>query len=646
MQNSIDKKGSLEFNLDRDNTISRIKTEDDQNNTKEIIKEEEINPFENYKNEIHVHPKGEYKTIQSAINASKPLTKIKIHPGIYKEHITISKTRDIELCSANAQQPAIVLSVNTPCLTIANLSANSSVKITNIRFLHRGMRDEGGNINNTTLDDVNDTTEQIERSALTTSYGHLRSGNSIYGNVNQLDQFETNYNIDMNVIDGIMSDNRGYTCAICIINSTVMISNVQITLGFLTAETTKTIPGIFAERSILFLESVLIKGNSEFLTCGLFSYDSNIKIINSRFIKHISGGILCSVNPKNQVIITKTQMLENTGCGALIYCKDFTKNSLHHMSSSTTKSKVEVSLELNLMDGNKGTGIKIVKCPNLSLIRNKFYDNTHNGAEIIDSDGLCLLNEFVKNGENGLFTQANERTTDLKLNKNVFCENGHNGLSVIGKGNSTQIINNKKITNNMKSGIYVSNESFPIIKENSISTNFFQGILVTSDSNAMIDNNSIFGNIKANIAFGGAGAEKTEIVNNEIFKGRCEGVFCIDGKGGIIARNKIFDNNDGIVLLRTNGIEISENDIFKNVRSGVYVASKTVLSMFRNQIIDNKFIGMYLRDGSKGTFDKNIIRGNPTQIYFTNSCKDLIDPIKKHNKIEGRIDMETMCNIF
>ena len=618
--------------------------------------------FEEFKNEIHVTPKGEYRTIQSAIDAALPKTKIVIHSGIYKEHLVISKKSDIELTSEDPSMPAIIVSVNTPCLTIVNMNPNCTVKIGNLRFLQRGMREDSNT--NTTYDEGGDNTEQMEKSALTTSFEHLKGGANIFNNAHQIDQFEYNFNIDINVMEAIMADNRGYVSAINIVGATVMIINTQITLGFLTTETTKIIHGIYCEKAVLFMESVLIKGNYEFLTCGVFSYDTSIKITNSRVVKHHSGGILCSISGRNQVVITKTQMLENTGCGLLIINKtsnktangstgvldkrkSMTSNGTGSSSTGTKNTNInDVSLESNLIDGNRGVGIKIENCGNLSIIRNKFYDNKFSGAEIIDCDGLVMLNEFVKNGENGCNIEAKNKRVELKFRKNTACENAFNGVALKGKHNNALITNNEKLTNNMRSGIIVFNKANPIIKNNVISTNLFQGILVCCDGNALIEENKIFGNLKANIAFGGPTCKDTSIVNNELYRSRSEGIYIIEGKGGLIARNKIFENNDGIVMFETKDVEISENDIFKNVRSGVMVASKSTPKMFHNQIVENKFIGMLFRDDSRGEYRDNIVNKNPTQAYYDNSCKDLIDIQNEHNTIEGRIDMETRCMIF
>ena len=76
------------------------------------------------------------------------------------------------------------------------------------------------------------------------------------------------------------------------------------------------------------------------------------------------------------------------------------------------------------------------------------------------------------------------------------------------------------------------------------------------------------------------------------------------------------------------------------------IAAKSTPKMYQNQIKDNLFIGMYIVEESAGIYSKNIIMNNPTQVYYSNSCKNLIDSQAEENTIEGRIDMETRCVIF
>ena len=75
-----------------------------------------------------------------------------------------------------------------------------------------------------------------------------------------------------------MADNRGVVTAISIFNCMVMLIKTQITLGFLTMETTKPIPGIYFSRAVLFIESVIFRCYREFLICGLLANDSSIKV--------------------------------------------------------------------------------------------------------------------------------------------------------------------------------------------------------------------------------------------------------------------------------------------------------------------------------------------------------------------------------
>ena len=634
--------------------------------------------FREWKNEIHVDKKGEkgaYKTIQAAINATTPKTKIVIHPGIYREHLIIDKKSDIEIRSLDPEMPAILMASNSPCILIKNMLPGQTVKLGYLRIVHRGMREESDN-NSNIYDEMNEINEQVDKINNDEIYKHLQGTNWIYNNVCQLENFDTNYSLDISAIEGIMTDNRGVVTAISIFNSTVMLINTQITLGFLTTETTKTIPGIYCERAVLFMESVMVRGNPEFLTCGLLAYDTSIKITNSRMVKHKSGGLLASINPSNQIVITKCQFLENTGCGLLIVSKQRTKEyheffqdpetpikdlitkpaSISALTSSVylngepkkalQSHHGQVSIEGILCDSNVGAGIRIENCCNLSMIKNRFYENIYNDGEIVDCEGLVMLNEFVKNGENGLLVNAFIRKTEVKISKNTFCENEFNGLLINGRYNNCIVQGNGKITGNMKSGICVNGLAFPVIKQNKIYCNLHQGVLVCDDACASIEENKIYSNLKANVAFGGETGLMTRVINNDIYRARSEGVFCIDSTGGIIARNRIFENNDGIVLFNAKNIEVSENDIMNNVRSGCLIGAESEPKMFRNQVKENKFIGIMFRDGSKGEYFNNIIENNPTQCYYTNSCKDLIDAQEENNKIVGRTDTETRCIIF
>ena len=52
--------------------------------------------------------------------------------------------------------------------------------------------------------------------------------------------------------------------------------------------------------------------------------------------------------------------------------------------------------------------------------------------------------------------------------------------------------------------------------------------MLVETSMAVVEANSIFDNMKANIALGGLNSVNTLICNNNIYGGRCEGIFAIE----------------------------------------------------------------------------------------------------------------------
>ena len=109
------------------------------NNHKIILEDEEENE---YMAEIDVGPEDEFKTIQSAVDAAGPKTRIKVKKGIYKENIKIIDKNDIEICSETPLDPAIILSDNMPCIKICGMAEQNVIKLSNLRMIHRGIRED------------------------------------------------------------------------------------------------------------------------------------------------------------------------------------------------------------------------------------------------------------------------------------------------------------------------------------------------------------------------------------------------------------------------------------------------------------------------------------------------------------------------
>ena len=118
----------------------------------------------------------------------------------------------------------------------------------------------------------------------------------------------------------------------------------------------------------------------------------------------------------------------------------------------------------------------------------------------------------------------------------------------------------------------------------------------------------MFENLKANIALGGGNSVNTLVVENTIYGGRCEGIFMIDGENTWIVRNKIFENNDGIITI-TSIPMISHNEIYKNKSHGIMMVKDSRVQFLGNKVYGNESVGIFIRDKSKGTCKGNKEKG-------------------------------------
>jgi len=207
-----------------------------------------------------------------------------------------------------------------------------------------------------------------------------------------------------------------------------------------------------------------------------------------------------------------------------------------------------------------------------------------------------------------------------KIFKNIVENNYLSGILIKGENNNARVYQNKKICKNYLNGIQVSEKATPKIFDNVIDSNLNHGILINSGSSATIEKNIIFENQKSNIAFGGKLSEKTTISGNKIHGSKNEGIYVCQSSGGIIRKNEIHSNNDGIVISNCNSLDVGENNIYGNIRCGILISSKSHPSIIKNNIHDNDLIGMFIRDESTGEYINNEIKKNVTQLYLSKNC--------------------------
>lgn len=407
-----------------------------------------------------------------------------------------------------------------------------------------------------------------------------------------------------------------------------MVQNCNITMGYLSPLNKLVVHGIYCDNSIVFLNSVIVKGNQELMTVGCLAYQANIKIINSKFYQNKFAGFLAYTQSVNFLNLNKNIINENFGCGIFVY------------------GDGEIIIEENLIEKNQGVGMKLVDCRKISIINNIIVENFINGAELINCDGLIMLNSFYNNkGVGCLLETQNGGVFKAKILKNSIIENSKAGLAIKGDKNFAVVEQNQQIGYNNFSGIHISELASPKIMNNVIFENMHQGILVVSGSQALIKGNEIRENIRANIAFGGKLSENTRIVENKIIGSRNEGIFVIESEGGLIEKNDIIENNDGIILMNSKETQINENTLEGNIRCGILLVHSSP-DVYKNQIFENQFIGLLFKKNSGGRFVENHIRSNTSSVYFYRGCEKILEEIKQNNLIEGRVDVQSLCNIL
>ena len=627
------------INGDEENDFDEKKKEEGEDDDEEEEEEEEnenanLNYDRHFDRELIVGKDYEFKTIQSAINEAKPNNIIKISPGIYRENISIKGKSKIDICSLDNNDQAILLSENSPCMMIYCLESTDTIQIYNIKFIHRGLRD-----------DII-TKELLENEFFRWHIEHLDDKELyfIYKYSDEIEKLEVNYILDIKIVENIFEENHGNFCAISILKGTVSINNCNISLACLTTETKSILPAIYVENSTAIIENTLIKGNKDYLTIGIYSHDAQLKINECKIFRHRCGGIVSVVNEKNSITVQKCRLVLNQGCGLLIM-STVGKSALKEKAKGT-KDTLELNIEKNSIEFNEGSGMILKKCFNAKIIGNLFISNILDGAELTDCDGFVMMNNFEKNKRNGLVLEAIEESNETKIFKNKFDENYKNGIDILGNNNKCFINQNDQISGNYLNGIYVHNLATPEIKFNKIFQNYHHGILVENNSSALIEQNKIYENLRTNIAFGGALTHNTRIIENEIYNSRNEGIYIVDAEGGEIGNNKIYNNNDGMILIRCKNVFIYCNEIYKNMRTAILLSDQSTTILLKNEIYENYFIGLLIRDSSQGRFKDNLIRQNVIQFYLSKDCLNQRKYIKQLNDVQGRYEIADYCSIF
>lgn len=106
----------------------------------------------------------------------------------------------------------------------------------------------------------------------------------------------------------------------------------------------------------------------------------------------------------------------------------------------------------------------------------------------------------------------------------------------------------------------------------------------------------------------------------------------------VIDHNKIQGNNNGIVLLYSDG-EVDKNTIYDN-ENGMFLMGETIATIKNNTIESNKVLGIDIRDPSDPIIENNTVHKNVFQVKMDKSIRKKWEKYKEKNpKISGPNDM-------
>ena len=87
--------------------------------------------------------KGEYQTIQEAIDAAPPNSKIIVHPGLYRDNLTIT-TPGLKICASDPKDRILVVVNENPSILI-KLKIGETCTLENLKISHSGEGVKWGN---------------------------------------------------------------------------------------------------------------------------------------------------------------------------------------------------------------------------------------------------------------------------------------------------------------------------------------------------------------------------------------------------------------------------------------------------------------------------------------------------------------------
>jgi len=542
---------------------------------------------------------GPFKTIQDAIDYAQTGDTILVAPGLYMKNLIVNKP-DLTI-SPKDKNGDITVMCTTGALVTFDLQQGESCTINGIKFNHSGAEDQGK---------IGDCEPNAREKP---------SGKFTY---ESLEKFNPNE---------LMK-------SICFVKGgEVTLKNCRLFLNYLISSTKYDIPAVVSlEDSSMTLEQCEIKGNKSHSTIGIIAIKSDLSVMKSRIHNHQAGGIVIFQDDARTVFVGRNSEIDFNGRVGILCSGD----------------RSAATIEDCRIESNDGPGI-FVGMDNNTQIKGNDIRHNRTGIEIECADPYVYHNTVARNYGTGIYVHSIELNPSIpRIQANKVNEND-NGIECRGEGCKPEIDNNPEIKSNRKAGVRVADCAHAKVMRNSIEENHTQGVLVVENASANVESNKISGNMKANVAFGGARSENTTVISNTITDSQFEGIFIIEGGDTRVKKNKIEGNLDGIVMLSST-VEVTDNHVRKNARYGVLIAKSGEFTEHKchpiftgNSVETNGIAGIFIKAGCSGTITGNLSADNPVQVALEKREPGLKN-IMNTNKFDGEVQIprSDVCNIF
>ncbi|MBN1454654.1 MAG: right-handed parallel beta-helix repeat-containing protein [Methanomicrobia archaeon] len=298
--------------------------------------------------------------------------------------------------------------------------------------------------------------------------------------------------------------------------------------------------------------------------------------------------------------------------------------SLWGISSNTTVTD-------NIVSFNEGSGIILWDAnDNNTIAHNDAQYNYYSGIDVMGTSSRNKIEDNIATGNEGSGISLWEWTSSNYLNNNILSNSSYNGIDLM------EFTNNNTITNN------------------TASYNIFSGIgLFDSGSDNTVSQNELSGN-RFGLSIEGDAYNNT-ITNNAITRNQFQGIWLLDMKyfnsiaHNIVSNNTYFGigasrssnlsinsnvvtgNEQGIGLLLSENITVTDNIANENKLSGIYIWASENNTFSNNSLSSNIFDGFYLLEASYNTITNNFVSGS----YFGAALLDAQNNTIANNDAES-----------